>query len=275
LPSASPPLRYAHLYEPAVGTRDRALHDQEVVFRAHLDHLEAQRRDALVAVLTGHALALVDASWELPLTDRSGVAVLLLGAVGRGHAREVPALHDAGGAAALGRCGDVDLLAGREGLDGDVLTVGLEVAKLDEVPLRPHAGLLEVPGERLVHRLLLLLEPAELDGGVAVRGRCLALHHGARTGQQDRDRNEPVALPDLGHAHFGAEDAFHSYRPPTVLISISTPVGRSRCIRESMVLLVGDLMSISLLCVRISKCSRLSLSTNGPRSTQNRRMRVG
>src|SRR5690606_34556204 len=156
-----------------------------------------------------------------------------------------------------------------------VLTVGLEVAKLDEVTLRPHAGLLEVPGERLVHRLLLLLEPAELDGGVAVRGRCLALHHGARTGQQDRDRNEPVALPDLGHAHFGAEDAFPSYRPPTVLISISAPVGRSRCIRESMVLLVGDLMSISLLCVRISKCSRLSLSTNGPRSTQNRRMRVG
>lgn len=44
---------------------------------------------------------------------------------------------------------------------------------------------------------------------------------------------------------------------------------------ESIVLLVGVLMSMSRLCVRISKCSRLSLSVNGLRSTQNRRTRVG
>src|SRR5690606_33839565 len=108
-----------------------------------------------------------------------------------------------------------------------------------------------------------------------VVGRGLALHHGARTGEQDGDRNEPVSLPYLSHTHFGAEYAFHVYRPPTVLISMSTPVGRSRCMSESMVLLVGDLMSITLLWVRVSRCSGGPWSANGLGSSRKRGRRVG
>ena len=50
---------------------------------------------------------------------------------------------------------------------------------------------------------------------------------------------------------------------------MSTPAGRwSRRWSESTVFGVGWWMSISRLCVRISKCSRESLSLNGERITQ-------
>ena len=54
-----------------------------------------------------------------------------------------------------------------------------------------------------------------------------------------------------------------------VLISMSTPAGRcSRRWSESIVFGVGWWMSIRRLWVRISKCSRESLSLNGERITQ-------
>src|SRR5665213_1927131 len=56
---------------------------------------------------------------------------------------------------------------------------------------------------------------------------------------------------------------------------MSTPAGRSRCISASIVLGEACRMSISRLCVRISKCSRLFLSTCGERLTQNRLISVG
>ena len=50
---------------------------------------------------------------------------------------------------------------------------------------------------------------------------------------------------------------------------MSTPAGRwSSRWSESTVFGVGWWMSISRLCVRISKCSRESLSLNGERITQ-------
>ena len=51
-------------------------------------------------------------------------------------------------------------------------------------------------------------------------------------------------------------------------ITMSTPAGRSRRWSASTVFGVGEWMSISRLCVRISKCSRESLSLNGDRITQ-------
>src|SRR5205823_13681560 len=59
------------------------------------------------------------------------------------------------------------------------------------------------------------------------------------------------------------------------LISMSTPAGRSSRIRESTVLGVGSRMSISRLCVRISKCSRESLYLCGERITQYTFFSVG
>src|SRR5450755_3333839 len=57
--------------------------------------------------------------------------------------------------------------------------------------------------------------------------------------------------------------------------SMSTPAGRSRCINASIVFAVACSMSIRRLCVRISKCSRLFLSTCGERLTHARWISVG
>src|SRR5659263_633075 len=56
---------------------------------------------------------------------------------------------------------------------------------------------------------------------------------------------------------------------------MSTPAGRSRRISESTVFGVGPRMSMSRLCVRISKCSRLSLSLCGDLITQYTCLSVG
>src|SRR5580700_74033 len=56
---------------------------------------------------------------------------------------------------------------------------------------------------------------------------------------------------------------------------MSTPAGRSRRISESTVFGVGSMMSISRLCVRISKCSRESLYLCGERMTQYTFFSVG
>src|SRR5689334_11523564 len=82
---------------------------------------------------------------------------------------------------------------------------------------------------------------------------------------------------DHGHGHRGAvleEGSRHAQlladdRGHQRLISTSTPAGRvSIRWSSSTVFGVGWWMSISRLCVRISKCSRESLSLNGERITQ-------
>src|SRR5258708_1659306 len=60
-----------------------------------------------------------------------------------------------------------------------------------------------------------------------------------------------------------------------ILISTSTPAGSSRCPRLSMVFSVGETISISLLCIRISKWSRAFLSTKGDLLTANIDLEVG
>src|SRR4029079_4612442 len=60
-----------------------------------------------------------------------------------------------------------------------------------------------------------------------------------------------------------------------ILISTSTPAGRSSRWSESTVLPVISTMSIRRLWIRISKCSRLSLSTWGERMTVYLRISVG
>ena len=54
-----------------------------------------------------------------------------------------------------------------------------------------------------------------------------------------------------------------------------TSAGRSSRMSESTAVGVGSMMSIRRLCVRISKCSRLSLYLCGDRITQNTFFSVG
>src|SRR5262249_31135233 len=161
---------------------------------------------------------------------------------------------------------DLDLVPGRERLDGDRFADdGLaRAAELDEMPVRLDAVLLQMPELALGELPLGDGLEGELDGLVPVRLVRLHLDHRARPGLDHGDRRHDARLrvEDLGHADLPAEDAFHS------LISMSTPAGRSRRMSESTVFGVGEWMSISRLCVRTSKCSRESLSLNGLGITQ-------
>src|SRR5262249_18071942 len=107
----------------------------------------------------------------------------------------------------------------------------------------------------------------ELHCGVAVALLLAHRGHLAGAGLDHGDRNDRAVLAeDLRHAELLAEDRGHLAHNR---ISMSTPAGSesSRC-SESTVFGEGWMMSISRLWVRISKCSRESLSLNGDLITQ-------
>src|SRR5579871_22269 len=78
----------------------------------------------------------------------------------------------------------------------------------------------------------------------------------ARSSQQIRDLCKPSP-------HLASSSWLCTYN----LISISTPEGRFSRVSASTVFGVGSTISIRRLCVRISNCSRESLSIKGERST--------
>src|SRR5699024_6446177 len=131
------------------------------------------------------------------------------------------------------------------------------------------------------------LPVGDLHGVVAVGLDGPDLGDDVRTGLHDGHGDELAAvIPDLGHAELGAEHAGHRtgllagqfvahLRHPQSLISMLTSAGRSRRMSESTALGVGSTMSISRLCVRISKCSRESLYLWGDRITTNTFFSVG
>src|SRR5690606_15011399 len=210
--------------------------------------------------------------------DRAGLAVVAVGTVGGTDAVEAVTLHDAGEALALAGASDVDLFAGGEGVDTELLADrvgrGVSGADLDQVATRGHTGLGEVTGHRLVDLACLDLAEADLDGVVAIGLGLADLSHDVGRGSDHGDGNNLVVLvPHLGHAELGAQQPLHvSFEShllgPQSLISMSTPAGRSRRISESTVFGVGSMMSMRRLCVRISKCSRESLYLWGERMTQ-------
>src|SRR6185437_7475124 len=113
----------------------------------------------------------------------------------------------------------------------------------------------------------------ELHGLVTVGVRRANRDDRARPRLDDGHRRDDarVLVEELRHPKLSADDAFHRYS----LISMSTPAGRSSRMSESTVFGVGEWMSINRLCVRISKCSRESLSLNGDRITQYTFFSVG
>src|SRR5262249_57037348 len=68
---------------------------------------------------------------------------------------------------------------------------------------------------------------------------------------------------DLHHAQLAGEQSSHT----RTLISMLTPDGRLRRMRASTTLGLGSRMSTMRLWVRISNCSRESLSMKGERTT--------
>src|SRR5205085_12030550 len=143
---------------------------------------------------------------------------------------------------------------------------------------RRHAGLLEVPLDRLADARRARLDEADLDRFVAVAGGGLGLDDDTRTGLDHRAGGDrAVRREQLRHPDLLADDAREHYLCsfPKALISTSTPAGRSSFISASTVCGVGSKMSISRLCVRISNCSRDFLSTCGERRTVHLFFAVG
>src|SRR5690606_2428765 len=197
-------------------TRDGALDEDDVLLGEDLHDAEVLHRDALVAVVAGHAHALERAARGHVLTDRTTVALVLVRTVrfGRG-AGEVVALHDAREAAALGHARHVDELAlgedvgGAEGLTdlelGDLLLGETELAN---DPRSLDAGLLVEARLRLGDVLLASLPEADLDGRIAVLlGGALADDHaGAGLDRGDAD-DLTVVRGDLGITELGSGEA--------------------------------------------------------------------
>lgn len=136
--------------------------------------------------------------------------------------------------------------------------VDVELAQVPQVAL-----LLEVAAHWLVPALC--RAEAELDGIVAVPVGGLDLSDEARTGFNDcRATHMAVFIKDLHHAQLLAQQsADHSFT------SMSTPAGSCSRISVSTVREDGFSMSMMRLCVRISNCSRESLSMKGERITVN------
>ena len=137
-------------------------------------------------------------------------------AVGHGGAACAVALHNALIAVAFADAGNVDLVAGSEGVRLDFVAdvhVGsaVQLELLQDLLELLQAGLLLVAQLGLGQLALQDILEAQLDGGVAVGLVGLLLHHGAGAGGDDGDRDHvPGLVEDLRHADLLADNGlFH------------------------------------------------------------------
>src|SRR5262245_20134372 len=122
------------LEQAVLRARDGALHEQEVALDIDRVNREPDLGDAARAHVSGHANTLEDARRRRRRADRAGLADVVR-AVRLRTALEVVALDRALEALADRDAGNLDLVAGIEDLDGDVLTLdrlGEVAAELDE-----------------------------------------------------------------------------------------------------------------------------------------------
>ncbi len=187
--------------------------EEQTAFRVCLDDLEVQRGDLLVAHVARHAETLEHAPGERARTDRARCTVVLVVAVAGALAVEVVALHAARETLAAADRGDVDLLAGSEGVRADLLadleTVdGLE-PQLDDATARLHVGGGEVTRLRLRELLSLLASVGDLQCVVPVTVVGLHLYDSCRLDAQHGDGDDALVLPPhLCHADLFADDRF-------------------------------------------------------------------
>src|SRR3989442_264336 len=175
--------------------RHGAAHEEEMIVRAHRDHLQVAGRHALGPVAAGHPLALEHAAGEGAVPDRAAVPEVFVRAVRAGEAGEEVPLHDPRRAAALADPRDRHPLAPLE-----------DIAHLD---LAPHRGRLavgqaelaqhgegagprlgEVAGERLRQALRLGRREADLGGRLGLALRPAGGGHRGRARPDDRPRHE-------------------------------------------------------------------------------------
>ena len=155
-------------------------------------------------------MPLKDAPGERARGDRARGPVVLVVAVARALALEVVTLHRPGEALALADGGHVDLGAGGEDVDLDLLAdlepVDRLETQLDEPPARVDRRLGEVPSGRLVQLLGVAVPVGDLQGAVAVALRGLHLDDAHRLDAEHRHRDDLVVDPLLAHADLLADD---------------------------------------------------------------------
>ena len=162
-------------------------------------------------------------------------------------------LHNTSEALTLGNAGYVNLLGvcevGNGYLIANVVLACVVNANLAELANGSYALLCEVTSHGLVHLVLLDGTEAQLYSLITIGCSSLDLADGVRCALDNGYGNDAIVLiEDLGHAQLGSVDSVnHSVFTPYSLISMSTPAGRSRRIRESTVLGVGSRMSIRRL----------------------------
>src|SRR6266849_4971550 len=88
----------------------RSAQEDQVLLGIEIHYLKILSRDAFNAVVTGHLLVRKHTPGRLPLSDRSGMPPLLVGAVRLPKPGKAPALYHSLEAAALGRPGDLRAL---------------------------------------------------------------------------------------------------------------------------------------------------------------------
>src|SRR6056297_2876751 len=200
----------AHDDDAAGGAGNRALDEQHVALGVGLDDLEVLGGDLLVAHVARHPLALEHPRREGARADGAGLAVALVVTVRRRLAGEVVTLHHTGEALAPAGAGDVDERAGRDLLDGELLSdlesVDRVEAELDEALARCDARLLVVAGGRLRELLRVAVAVGHLQCGVAVAFVGLDLHDAHRLDAHHRDGDDLVVHPRLRHADLLADD---------------------------------------------------------------------
>src|SRR3954452_19273168 len=188
----------AHLHHAVARPGDRAADHQQVVAGVDAHDLEPLLRDALVAHLARAADALEHARGVGGGADRARRAHVVR-AVAHGTAGEVVALDRALEALALRHAGDLDLVAGLEGLDRDGLAdrqlAGL-VAELDDVLHRRRVGLAQVAELGLREVLLARRAECELDGLVAVAVERADARHRTRPGLEHRRALDATVLEE-------------------------------------------------------------------------------
>src|SRR4051812_2383603 len=201
----------AHDHEAVASARNRAADVEQVVLRIHFGYAEILDRDLIAAHPAAHAHALHDTRGERRGADRAGSAMKHRAVRGPA-AGEVMTLHHALEALALRLTDDVDGVARLEDVHlHAVADVGVAlVRELDQRPHRRDACLLEMAARRAGDPAVGdLLHEADLDGVIAILLGRLLLYHEARTGLDDRDRDQRAVVGEhLGHPHLLANDSF-------------------------------------------------------------------
>src|SRR4051794_22061967 len=203
----------SHLHHAVARPGDRPADHQQVVAGVDAHDLEAALRDALVAHLARPADALEHARGVGGGADGARRAHVVR-AVADGAAGEVVALDGALEALALRDAGDLDLVAGLEGLDRDGLPdgelAGL-VAEFDQVLHRRCVGLAQGAELGLGQVLLARRAERELGGLVAVAVERADARDGTGPGLEHGDAlDAPVVEEQLGHPELLGEDRGHA-----------------------------------------------------------------